>query len=396
MQKYEQIADIIQKIKIITQAMRKKRAVSEVIYNIQDTLEEVNSILYHSKRLKFQKEYCLEDKEEYDEYINEIEKIVGLWEQTIQRYYGKAVDVEFWKIYEFFKYVDADAIYQMVVNHYMSLPEALRIEYLSLPYRYTFLQNGLDYSKGDFSLIKQHVEMMACNVEKYKWLYEHMADNRSKVILNGIISYWFEFNMNKLYPLCEMVFQDYYDLDILSCDKNEVLVDIGAFIGDSILDYINTYGEDNYKRIYVYEITPSTFEKLRKNISGYSNIITLQKGVSDKKGEMFINDTGNGAGNRLLKNGDIKIDVITLDEDINEPLSIIKVDIEGAEKDAIRGAKGHIRADKPKLLISSYHLPEDIFEIPYLINSIREDYKFFMRFNGHGCLWPCDYVLFAV
>lgn len=101
MQKYEQIADIIQKIKIITQAMRKKRAVSEVIYNIQDTLEEVNSILYHSKRLKFQKEYCLEDKEEYDEYINEIEKIVGLWEQTIQRYHGKAVDVEFWKIYEF-------------------------------------------------------------------------------------------------------------------------------------------------------------------------------------------------------------------------------------------------------------------------------------------------------
>lgn len=58
------------------------------------------------------------------------------------------------------------------------------------------------------------------------------------------------------------------------------------------------------------------------------------------------------------------------------------------------GLKGSII----KLLESEYfltHLPEDIFEIPQLISSIRDDYKFYMRFNGMG-LWPCDYVLFAV
>ena len=85
-----------------------------------------------------------------------------------------------------------------------------------------------------------------------------------------------------------------------------------------------------------------------------------------------------------------------MDEDITEPITVIKMDIEGAEKDAILGAKNHIQSDRPRMLVSSYHLPEDIFEIPYLINSIREDYKFYMRFNGCGCLWPCDFVLFAV
>ena len=71
------------------------------------------------------------------------------------------------------------------------------------------------------------------------------------------------------------------------------------------------------------------------------------------------------------------------------------MDIEGAEKDAIRGASSHIRSEKPRLLISTYHIPEDIFEIPRLISDMREDYRFYMRLNGRG-IWPCDYVLFAI
>lgn len=111
---------------------------------------------------------------------------------------------------------------------------------------------------------------------------------------------------------------------------------------------------------------------------------------------MYIDSGNHGAGNKLLEDGDDEIEVVSLDEDIAEQVSVIKMDIEGAEKEAILGAKAHIVNEKPKLLISAYHNPEDLFELPKLIDTLRDDYKFYLRFNGHGCLWPCDYVLFAV
>lgn len=395
MQELIQIEAIIKSMKMVIAAMKTKRAGEEDIRNVQLTTDDINHILYHTKKLKFQKEYDLESVEGYLNYIEETESLVSLWEQTIQRRRGKSTDVVFWDTYEYFKYVDTNTIYQAVVKHFMELPEDMRIEYLALPHRYVFLKNKIDFTQGDFSLIAEHVEMMTGKVEKYKWLYEHLADYRSKAVLNGIIRYWFDFDLNGLQGLCETLFSDYYDLDILDCSEDEVVVDLGAFTGDSVLGYIDAYGV--YKKIYAYEITPGTYESLVQKLSGYSNIIPMQKGVSSKAGKMFVRSDGSqGAGNRLSDDGDVEVEVVTLDEDITEPVTLIKMDIEGAEKDAIVGAASHIKADRPKMLISSYHLSEDIFEIPCLVNSIRDDYKFYMRFNGHGSIWPCDYVLFAV
>ena len=395
MQEFSQIKEVIGTINIIIKAMKARQVGIEDVQNVQMTAAEINRVLYHFERLTFQKNYNLENEEDYQNFIMEIETLVGLWEQTMRKRTGKAGDVEFWDIYEFFKYVDASDIFQMVVQHFLNLPEGRRIDYLSLPYRYTFLQGRvIDFSNGNFSLIARHVELMTKEVEKYKWLYEHLADHRSKMVLNGIIRYWFKFDIDRLQALVETVFSDYYDLDILECNENDVLVDLGAYTGDSVLNYIGTYGR--YKKIYAYEITPSTYQILVQNVSGHENVFALQKGVSSESGVMFVNDGEQKAGNKLLETGDYKVKVVTLDEDITEPITVIKMDIEGAEKDAILGAKNHIQSDRPRMLVSSYHLPEDIFEIPYLINSIREDYKFYMRFNGCGCLWPCDFVLFAV
>ncbi|MBD5095492.1 MAG: FkbM family methyltransferase [Lachnospiraceae bacterium] len=73
------------------------------------------------------------------------------------------------------------------------------------------------------------------------------------------------------------------------------------------------------------------------------------------------------------------------------------MDVEGAEKEALEGARNHIMRAKPKLLISAYHIPEDIFDIPKMITDMRDDYKLYLRFDGQpGVIWPCDYVLYAL
>ena len=394
MQNYEQIRAIIKMIQLIIEAMRKGRLGEIDIQNLQLTVEEVNFILYHVRRLRFQRDYDLSNEQEYLDFVEELESLIIIWNQSMERRIGKSVDVEFWDTYEFFGYANLDDIYQMVVEYFMKLPEGLRIEFLALPHRYLFLKNKIDYTKNDFSLIAEYIEMMANNVDKYKWLYEHLADYRSKVILNGIIRYWFRFDAGNLHALCEGAFSDYYDLDILKCDENTVFVDLGAYNGDSVRDFINTYGV--YKKVYAYELTPATYQVLLQNLADYSNIVPIQKGISAKPGIMYVNNVANKAGNCILDSGDTAVEITTLDEDIKETISVIKMDIEGAEKDALMGAERHIKQEKPKMLISSYYLSEDIFEIPYMIQSMRDDYKFYMRFNGHNGLWPCDYVLFAV
>jgi FkbM family methyltransferase len=396
MQDYEQIQSIISDLKKVAKAMgRGREAVSvEGLKDVHDISVIINENLYHTQKLRFQGEYDLESEVGYDNYKKEILALAGTYEQTLQRRAGNSTDVEFWNIYEYFKYVDIDDIYSRVVQHFKSLPEGLKIEYLALPNRYTFLKHHIDITEDDYSLIAEHVELMVNYVENYKWLYEHLEDYRSKNILNGIIRYWFDFDINRLYSLIETVFPDYYDSDIFQCDENDVMVDLGAYTGDSVESYINTYGR--YRRIYAYEITPTTFDILKQRLGGYDNVVLRHKGAGRKNGKMFVNNDSISAGNRLLSEGDTEVEVVTLDEDIKEPVSVIKMDVEGAEKDAILGAQSHIKNERPRLLISAYHNPEDIFEIPYLINDIRDDYKFYLRFNGRGCLWPCDYVLFAV
>ncbi|MCM1258962.1 MAG: FkbM family methyltransferase [Roseburia sp.] len=395
MQEFSQIESIIETMKVIISAMKASRAGDEDIANVRQTVWEVNAILYHCGTLKFMgQNNSLEKMEDYQKFVDETEKLIEIWQTSISRRKGLWIDAEFWEIYEFFKYVEPDVIYEAVKEYFKRLPEGLRIDFLALPHRYTFLKDRLDFTKDDYSLIRSHVNLMTGSVEKYKWLYTHLVDYRSKIVLNGIIKYWFQFNPNSLHALLENTFSDYYDLDILKCDEKDVMVDLGAYTGDSILNYIHTYG--SYKKIYAYEITEKTFRVLEKNTSEFSDIVLRRKGVGSKSGTMYMDGSKTGAGNKILEKGDTEIEVVSLDDDISEPVSVIKMDIEGAEQSAIIGAREHIVREKPRLLISAYHNPEDLFEIPVMINFLREDYKFYLRFNGRGCLWPCDYVVFAV
>ena len=75
-------------------------------------------------------------------------------------------------------------------------------------------------------------------------------------------------------------------------------------------------------------------------------------------------------------------------------ISILKLDIEGAEINGLNGAKNIIREQKPKLAICLYHRPEDLWEIPCLIHEINPDYKMIVK--HHNRMIYIDTVLYAV
>ena len=175
-----------------------------------------------------------------------------------------------------------------------------------------------------------------------------------------------------------------------------MIVDLGAYIGDTVLTYLEQYGEDCYKKIYCYEITPGTFEQLQKNLAGYRDIDLRQKGISDVEGFMSLAvNAASTSANTLSDEMGGEIPVTTLDADIQEPVTLIKADIEGHEQRALLGAKGHILKDHPKLLISVYHNNEDLWKIPRMIHDWCSDYRFYLRFQS-SVLYPTEITLFAL
>ena len=233
------------------------------------------------------------------------------------------------------------------------------------------------------------------HIGEYAWLYERLEDYRSKKTLYSILSNWYRYDFTSTAQTKEYMYDDYFDLDVVSCTPEEVVVDLGAYTGDTVKSYIRNYGEDCYRRIYCYEITPDSFGKLQKNLAGLRDIELRLKGVADMPGRLSLSPNEYASANRLLPDSEGEVEVTTLDLDIEEPVTLIKADIEGMEQRALAGARGHILNDHPKLLISVYHSNEDLWRIPQIIHEISRDYRFYLRYRGSP-IYPTEISLLAV
>jgi len=263
----------------------------------------------------------------------------------------------------------------------------------------TFLQEypywgNLNEEKEDYEELRKKADSLWDHIDDYQWLYQRLSDYRSKKLLYAILYNWYHYDFSTLKSCIETAYCHYFDLDLLPC-KNEVFVDVGAYIGDTTLDFIHSYGENSYQKIYCYEMTPETFPQLLNNLEKYPNIICKNIALNDKKETLFINSNkASSSANTIAETG-TAIEATSLDKDIKEPITLIKMDIEGAETKALIGAKKHIQKDHPKLLISVYHNHEDLWKIPKLIETFCPGYTFSLRYYG-GPIFPTEIVLYGI
>lgn len=140
----------------------------------------------------------------------------------------------------------------------------------------------------------------------------------------------------------------------------------------------------NFKKILAFEPDNFKMEKV-KNTFSQADITCFELfevGLWHKKETLrFSNDLGiNGMSSTISESGDVIVECDTLDnlaEDKN--VTFIKMDIEGSELNALKGAENIIKKNKPKLAISIYHKNEDIIELPIYIKSLVPEYKFYLR-----------------
>lgn len=303
------------------------------------------------------------------------------------------LDIKFYNLLRGFKILNSEVIFDNIKSTYSNVSETNKkaIEKFLATFNYW---GKLDYEANIFEELENRCKVLKEHADDFLWLYKSLGDYRSKQVLYGILNYWYNSDFQELGLAREETYNQYFDLDLVRPKQSAVYVDIGAYTGDTIINYINTYL--NYKRIYAYEITDESIKTMQNNLKEYPNIIFKKKAAMDVNSEFFINNNIESASaNTITDEGSQKVIGVTLDSDIKEKIDLIKMDIEGCEERALKGAIGHIKNDTPILLISVYHNHNDLWKLPKLIYSVNDNYQFFLRYFGNR-YYPTEIVLIAI
>ena len=201
-----------------------------------------------------------------------------------------------------------------------------------------------------------------------------MLDDLSKeVYLNMIKKAYLDVDISKIVSNEQ---EAYFDKEV-SLSEKEVFIDCGGYTGDTALQFISE-SKGQYQKLIVFEPEVCKEMIIQENLKGYAYEL-YQCGAWSSSGVLKFSARGDSAS-YIAENGQIEIPVKALDDVVlKDHPTFIKMDIEGAEVEALKGSRRIIEECRPKLAICIYHRPEDLFEIPLLIREMREDYRLLVR-----------------
>lgn len=257
-----------------------------------------------------------------------------------------------------------------VMNHIYSLCEKYRIIVPCVP---VF---------GDEIFNREFIEN---NKAKINSAYE-LFDDESKRIFAGCVNFMFGGELETLKSITtdkDEVFEN-----IICLNSNESYLDLGAYRGDTVEEFLH-YTNGKYKNIIAVEPDRRTFKKLSGYLENIENSIGIQKAIySESKTLTFSSDAGRQS--TISEKGE-QIETTTVDQICdNKQISYIKMDVEGAENHALEGSINTLKNQKPKLNIALYHRSADIFEIPLKISEINPEYKFHIRRHPYIPCWDMN------
>jgi FkbM family methyltransferase len=174
----------------------------------------------------------------------------------------------------------------------------------------------------------------------------------------------------------------YFPENLFTLTKHEVFVDCGAYDGDTVHSFLEATGEA-FERIVAFEPDPANYRRLQHRLSECPpeiarRVETHQKAVGSATCRVRFAALGT-EGSAIGTNG-LEVECVSLDEVLGGVTpSHIKMDIEGAELDALQGARQLVACKAPILAICSYHRQTDLWRIPALIHSLNPDLQLFLR-----------------
>lgn len=185
--------------------------------------------------------------------------------------------------------------------------------------------------------------------------------------------------------------ETYFDKDIMMPDFKEVFIDCGFYDGESSRQFTKWCAQ-GYEKIVAFEPDKKNYEKACK-VKDIERLELHNLGCWSEKALLSFK-SGLGEASYIDQDGNDAINAETIDHILQgERCTFIKMDIEGAELNALKGAKNTIIRYHPKLAISIYHKSDDIIKIPIYILTLYPKYRLYIR---HYTFNRCDTVLYAV
>jgi len=259
----------------------------------------------------------------------------------------------------------------------------------------SFYEIGRDYPQllKEISYFANMNEDLTLNKSKYHELSKRLEDDRSKRLLTELIEHRMKFSFDiSIIENSTEGSKQYFD-DFINFTNDEVFVDGGSFNGETTKQFIELTHQ-KYKHVYLFEPNTEMLNEAKALLVSHRNITYFSDLLYSSTCQLSFNNNL-GAGSKIDRNDKMLSHAATTIDEIsqNTPPTFIKLDVEGAELDAIKGAENTIKKYKPKLAICVYHEQDHFWKVPQLIMSMRSDYKIYLRHYSNGIFESVMYFI---
>ena len=211
---------------------------------------------------------------------------------------------------------------------------------------------------------------------QFRKVYGILEDSFSKKTYQAVIAYRKTYDIRLLN---QVVIQPQYFLkEILPPAKEEIFVDGGAHIGDSSRQFLRKYRTGEPYKIFLWEPDQSNREQIHKTLRKSRHYEIIPYAMWSKAAQLRFSNMGSGTS-RVGEEG-ILVNADSIDHQMQgKKVTFLKMDIEGAEIEALKGAENLIRTQKPKLAICIYHEYSHLYQIPLMLREMVPEYKIYIR-----------------
>ena len=208
---------------------------------------------------------------------------------------------------------------------------------------------------------------------EYKWVRENLADDESRSVFDAVMKFRKTLETSYLAAVQRPLKDEWFD-PAFFVPGPHIFVDGGAYDGDTAAEFVKRCPD--YREAHLFEPAYALWEKAREQFRNMDDVFCWPYGLSDKDSRAQLKNAGLPSG-EVGAEGEA-IELQPLDDFRIEP-TFIKLDVEGCEKAAILGAEQTIRKHRPMIACAVYHRPEDLWEIPRILDGFGLGYKFYLR-----------------
>lgn len=219
------------------------------------------------------------------------------------------------------------------------------------------------------------------HISELEKVYDGLADEKSRNVFLDLLNYKLTYKPEYVQAVADD--RQYFDPELVRLPGDACFIDAGSYTGDT-LDAFVEYTGGAYGKAVCMEPVRGNIMHLRDTVARnqYHDVQIYEIGASDRKKTLRF-DSRNGMAARPAETGDTVVECDSIDNICMEcgcgRVDFIKMDVEGSEYDALRGAKNVIRKWHPLLAVCVYHREEDFYVIPGLIKELYPGYRIYFR-----------------